>query len=154
MLNSLKLSYRKKIMTQLSVGKETVTHCGKCKLNLAHMIVTMKDTITPYKVECKTCRSTHIFRSSAPKSTSSSTSKSSVKTKSVKVTSVHQEWEQMMKSHEKNPVIPYKMSTTFQLGDVMSHPTFGDGVVQGKFSNEKIEVIFASDIKTLIHAKS
>ena len=49
-------------MAELSVGKEVLSHCSKCKLILAHIIVTMKDTKTPDKVQCKTCKATHAFK--------------------------------------------------------------------------------------------
>ena len=49
-------------MTEYSVGKEILSHCGKCKLALYHLIVVMKDSGKPGRVECGTCKNTHAYK--------------------------------------------------------------------------------------------
>src|SRR6218665_2657074 len=49
-------------MSTIGVGKEVLSQCNKCKLILAHIIVTMKDATEPDKVMCKTCKATHTFK--------------------------------------------------------------------------------------------
>ena len=50
------------------------------------------------------------------------------------------------------PVKNYAANEPFQVGDRLSHPTFGEGVVQKLIFPNKMEIIFRNDIKTLIHA--
>ena len=54
-------------MSKFTVGKEVLSYSGKCKLNLAHTIVSMKDLNTIAKVECRTCKATHAFKDPATK---------------------------------------------------------------------------------------
>ena len=49
-------------MSQLGVGKEVLSYCNKCKLTLAHIIVTMKSENTIGKVQCKTCGGSHAYK--------------------------------------------------------------------------------------------
>lgn len=141
-------------MTQLSVGKEIVTHCSKCKLDLAHIIVVMKDQFSPLRVQCKTCGSNHSFkekkapaakRVASPRSTSSKPRVSSEE----KLLNI---WEAAMKDASKTPV-PYSIKTKFIEGQVIEHPTFGPGVVDRAIDANKIEVIFRTATKVLIHGK-
>ena len=54
-------------MSKYEAGKEVLSYCGKCKLALAHVIVSMKDTNTFGKVQCKTCGATHAYKDPATK---------------------------------------------------------------------------------------
>lgn len=146
-------------MAVLSVGKEVLSNCSKCKLILAHIIVTMKDTKVADKVQCKTCKSTHAFKD--PGSTKTKTSvgkviknaKAKSRTGSKKSTeSVGELW---TKAIGKNTVDSksYTIKGSFVTGDVIDHPTFGQGVVEKLIDNNKIEVLFQDDYRTLMHKK-
>ena len=54
-------------MSKISAGKEIISYCGKCKLSLAHMIISMKDVNSIGKVQCKTCDATHAYKDPATK---------------------------------------------------------------------------------------
>ena len=47
----------------------------------------------------------------------------------------------------------YSIKSKFEVGEVIDHKTFGSGVVKSHVDNEKIEVIFETEIKTLVHGK-
>ncbi len=47
--------------------------------------------------------------------------------------------------------ISYTPKTTFKKGDLLDHPTYGMGLVEKLIDKNKIEVIFKSDLKTLMH---
>ncbi|HEY6461985.1 MAG TPA: hypothetical protein VIY73_17585, partial [Polyangiaceae bacterium] len=49
----------------LKVAGEVDSWCTKCRLVLNHRIVSMKNG-KAYQVECLTCRSTHLWRPTAP----------------------------------------------------------------------------------------
>ncbi len=135
-----------------SVAKETLSFCTSCKMDLNHVIVAMKgDRIA--KVQCLTCKKEHAYR--IPKGAKEPGTKTPRARKSSAEDTTHSieaEWEKLMNSHRDHPVKPYSMKTLFELGDKLNHPTFGDGIVGKLIYPNKLEVIFRSDIKVLIHA--
>lgn len=145
-------------MAELSVGKEVLSHCSKCKLILAHIIVTMKDSSSPDKVQCKTCKATHAFKD--PGATKSKTSVNKV-IKSAKAKragskrSTETVAELWTKAINKNTTgtKSYTIKGSFITGDIIDHPTFGQGVVEKLIDDNKIEVLFQDDYRTLMHKK-
>jgi DNA-directed RNA polymerase subunit M/transcription elongation factor TFIIS len=134
-------------MKHLSAGKEILSFCKKCNLKLAHIIVTMKDSISPGKVQCKTCHASHAYKANAttPRKTSTrSTEKNEVP--------VEQVWQNAMDRAKADPK-PYSIREKFQVGDIIDHKKFGTGIVQSNLSAAMIEVLFKNEIKTLIHNK-
>lgn len=146
-------------MAELSVGKEVLSHCSKCKLILAHIIVTMKDSSTPDKVQCKTCKATHSFKDPGAKKTKTSVDKviKSAKSKgrvgSKKSTeTVGELWNKAI-SRNTTGTKSYTIKGSFGTGDIIDHPTFGQGVVEKLIDDNKIEVLFQDDYRTLMHKK-
>lgn len=143
-------------MSAIGVGKEVLSHCSKCKLILAHIIVTMKSATVADKVQCKTCKSTHAFKD--PGATKRKTSVDRViKTARAKSAgrdsqSIAELWTRAMGNMKGGP-IEYSTKGTFQMGDVIDHPTFGHGIVEKLIDNNKIEVLFRDDYRTLMHKK-
>jgi hypothetical protein len=136
----------------LSAGKEVLSYCGKCQLKLAHVIMSMKDAVTPHKVQCKTCNGTHSYKAQA---TSTATKGSSPRSKSALVTkSAEQLWNEAMRIHGNRDKKEYTIRAKFLIGDYIVHPSFGEGFVQANLSNDRIEVLFRNDIKNLVHGKS
>ena len=141
-------------MSQLSAGKEVLSFCNKCKLTLAHTIVTMKDTNTIGRVECKTCKGTHAYKDpSTVGASKTKTGKASKKTgrKSTKE-SISDLWLTAVNS-SKAKSQAYSPRTTFEVDDIIDHSKFGPGVVQRRIDSDKIEVIFRHEIKILVHNK-
>jgi hypothetical protein len=134
-------------MATPSVGKDVLSYCGKCKLTLSHTVTAMTGT-TIAKVQCNTCKAIHGFRSSPTAKRTTTRSRAARKPQ----ISVAELWKQEM-SKAKGETIPYSIRKSFQVGDVIDHKKFGPGVVQAFVGNEQIEVIFNSDIKTLVHNK-
>ena len=119
------------------IGKEISAYCKSCKANEPHMILTTKgDQAT--KVKCYTCEEEHIFK--APKETSAAVQASEL------------EWEKIMAVHKDAPLKTYNMKGKFSLGDKLSHPSFGDGIVSKNIHPNKIEVTFKEQIKILIQS--
>lgn len=139
-------------MSRTSVGNETLAYCTSCKMDLNHVVVAMKgDRIA--KVQCLTCKKEHVYRSpkgaTEPKAKTTRAKKESAEDAH---SSVEAEWEKLMASHKDLPVKAYSMKAHFGLGDKMAHPKFGDGIVGKLIYPNKLEVIFKTDIKILIHA--
>jgi len=143
-------------MSSIGVGKEILSNCSKCKLILAHIIVTMKSVTEADKVQCKTCKSTQSFKDPSGKKKKTSiakvikTAKAGSGKKSTE--SVSELWTKALNKTTASSK-DYTIKGTFQTGDIINHPTFGQGVVEKLIDNNKIEVIFQDDYRTLMHQK-
>ncbi|OFZ73797.1 MAG: hypothetical protein A3K03_12165 [Bdellovibrionales bacterium RIFOXYD1_FULL_44_7] len=140
-----------------NVAKEILAYCTSCKMDLNHVVVAMQgDRIV--KVECKTCNKTHTYR--APKGLTEPKAKATKKGKKQADkdraidTSIEGEWQRLMVLHREAPTRTYTMKTKFILGDKLKHPNFGEGIVGRLIYPNKIEVIFKTDMKLLIHGGS
>jgi DNA-directed RNA polymerase subunit M/transcription elongation factor TFIIS len=133
----------------LSAGKEIVSYCNKCKQNLAHIIIVMKDADTIGKVECKTCGAKHAYKD--PSKVKATKVKSRSTTKRAKSEeSVSDLWlAALNKSTAKSQ--DYSPKTKFSEGDIIEHKKFGPGIVEKVFDGNKMEVIFRHEIKVLMH---
>jgi hypothetical protein len=126
-------------------------------MDLNHAIVALKgDRIA--KVQCLTCKKEHVYR--APKgitepgqapATKKRASKKKKDDAAEQAVSVEAEWEKLMAAHKEAPLKSYNTKAHFGLGDKLSHPVFGDGIVGKLIYPNKLEVIFRTDIKVLIH---
>ncbi len=138
-------------MSQLTVGKDVLSYCTKCKLNLGHIIVAMKDVKHIAKVKCNTCGTLQAYKDPSISSKQNKTrTKKTLMTPS-KIISVSDLWMEKMSSTKKKST-PYAMDAHFVKGDIIDHTKFGPGIVE-KVVDDKIEVIFRHEIKTLVHNK-
>ncbi len=143
-------------MSSIGVGKEILSQCNKCKLILAHIIVTMKTATDPDKVMCKTCKSTHTYKDPSAKKKKATIEKviKNNRLASGKRTSqtLGEIWTSAI-SKAAAPSVAYSIRSSFKIGDVIDHPNFGQGIVEKLIDNNKIEVLFKEDYKTLLHNK-
>lgn len=133
-----------------AVGKETLAYCTSCKMDLNHVVVAMKgDRVA--KVQCLTCKKEHAFK--APKGATEPKKKRGKAAKEEEPASnlIEAEWEKLMTTHKDAPTKAYNTKGNFSLGDKINHATFGQGIVGKIIYPNKIEVIFRSDVKVLIH---
>lgn len=139
-------------MAVLGVGKEILSYCNRCQLSLAHIILTMKETKVD-KVQCKTCQSKHIHRGEKKPSATRKKSASSTGTRSRRKTKMSSEdmWQDVMNKTDAEDLINYSPKQAYKLGDVINHPSFGPGLIDKLIDENKIQVIFRGDVKTLIH---
>jgi hypothetical protein len=135
---------------------ETLAYCTSCKIDLNHIIVAMKgDRIA--KVQCLTCKKEHTYKAPKgvtvpPKPRSSKKKMTAAEAAEAATQSIEAEWQKLMTAHKDSPVRPYNTKGHFALGDRLNHPSFGEGIVGKLIYPNKLEVIFRSDIKILIHA--
>lgn len=129
------------------VAKEIISVCGKCKMPLAHVIVTVDKAGDADKCECKTCGAVHKYKDpDKPKKTR----KPRAKTPKKENVPIETLWNEAV-SGAKGAPTNYAMTSEFGPGDLISHSTFGKGVVQELISHNKIKVIFSNSEKILIH---
>lgn len=138
-------------MSQLTVGKDVLSYCSKCKLNLGHTIVAMKDSVHIAKVKCNTCNTMHAYKDPSTSAKSSKTRTRKTSDAPSKVVNISDLWMEKM-SNSKKKSMPYAMDGKFNVGDVIDHSKFGPGIVE-KVVDDKIDVIFRHEIKTLVHNK-
>ena len=137
-------------MSELGVGKEVVTYCSKCGLDLAHIIEVMESPTTPLRVKCKTCGASHKFKvKKAAKAKSTRTRKPRVSAEQ-KLLNI---WEDAI-AKAKGESVKYSIKTKFNIGEIVDHPKFGLGVVEKALDANKIEVVFKTTSKVLMHNKA
>ena len=122
------------IVKKLRPGDDIDTYCGRCKEEREHAIVALNAQGGIERVQCRTCQSNHLYR--APK-TSTKTRSTREKGAPVLV--------------ETGPARAYSMQTRFRVGERISHPKFGVGIVIDERYG-KIDVRFGKEVRTLIHA--
>ncbi len=113
-----------------SAGENIASYCTKCKLNLDHTIVAMKDGGIA-KVTCKTCGSTHKFKDPAAPAPIRPPRKPSTKAANAAAS----EWEKAVAGAISKEQA-YDMAATYRIGDVVLHNRFGKGIVTRIFSNK------------------
>jgi DNA-directed RNA polymerase subunit M/transcription elongation factor TFIIS len=129
------------------VGKDMVSFCGRCKLSLAHLIMALKDPMTPAKLKCKTCGSIHAPRAEK-KVVNKSTTRSVVKRTTT--VSASEMWANKMAKSTKRAQA-YSTQAKYQTEDLLDHPQFGIGFVYKILDSKKMEVLFQREIKTLVY---
>lgn len=133
-------------METTKLGGNIDSWCGKCKMMLAHTIEAMVgDKVT--RVNCNTCKSSHAYKAAAPK-----TGTRTAKTGTTRVGSA-KSYQALMKSAETVAAKTYSPNNKYEAGDVLEHFTLGRGVTTAVKEGAKIEVLFESGLKTLIHAR-
>ena len=120
--------------------------CGKCKRILAHTIEALVQN-KPARVSCNTCRAQHSYKADPPKSTQQGPASGVSSSKPAKARS--NRYEALIKDGVK--VMTYSTTEKYQPGDVVQHATFGRGAVTEIKDGNKIEVLFQTGTKTLIH---
>lgn len=138
----------------MKVAQEILSFCTRCRMDLSHTIVAMQgDRVV--RVQCKTCRSDHSYRSpkgaTEPLAKGAATARTRGEGEKKTVITVEAEWEKRMLEAKNKPARPYDARTSFQIGDKIAHPTFGEGVVEKTIYPNKVEITFRYEIKTLVH---
>lgn len=143
-----------------AVGKEIVCYCTRCKMDLGHTIMAAVGG-APARVMCRTCKSEHNYKPKKGVSDPGATPKRSIPNRSgtakervvEKTVPIEVEWLRQMNANT-NTLREYAANENFKVGDRIAHPTFGEGIVQKQIFPNKIEILFKSDLKTLIHSAS
>ena len=129
--------------TEKKLGSNVDSWCGKCKMVLAHIIEAMVGD-KPKRVVCNTCKSQHAYKAQAPRAPSS--------TPRAGKTAANRYQSALKASSDVAPKT-YSPSNKYEAGDVLEHHTLGRGVTTAVKDGLKIEVLFESGLKTLVHAR-
>ena len=141
-----------------NVGSEVLAYCSQCKMDLTAVVVA-KEGGKIAKVMCKTCKKERSYKNpkgvkdpgsaiaAAEKKVRTPTQKTEVKTVSVEV-----EWNRQMGEAKNAKRVVYSADAKLEVGVIVKHPTFGDGIVQKIVFPNKAEILFRNDLKLLIHS--
>ncbi len=136
-------------MPTSKTGNDIDAFCTRCQLELAHVVVA---TVAgrPARVQCKTCGSVHAWRSKdmAPRRKAEPTTRPSAARGAGR-----SDYDALVRGRDISRAQRYRPAATYGDGDVLSHPTFGVGVVTRVLSDGKIEVLFPAASKVLVHAR-
>ncbi|MBC7371275.1 MAG: hypothetical protein H7326_06915 [Bdellovibrionaceae bacterium] len=132
------------------VAKSFFAFCKKCDADRYHVVVA-HTTARTAKIKCEVCGSQKSY--SLPKAAGSSakpkTTRPRASSETARRSSHNAEYETLMSS-EAGKESPYSIKGKFKLNEKINHPKFGLGVVRG-VQSEKVEVIFADEVRNLVH---
>jgi hypothetical protein len=135
----------------IKVGDNIDSWCGKCKFVLAHTIEAMVGD-KPARVSCNTCRSQHSYKAHAPRTDASSTKREGAGSGTRTGKSGGNRYQSLLKAKDSVPPKIYSPKDKYEAGDILEHSKFGRGITMAVKDGTKIEVLFESGQKTLIHA--
>jgi hypothetical protein len=137
----------------LNVGQDLFAMCGKCDAEW-HVVVAM-DGGKVTKVQCKQCMGYHRYRvppgeddvnrHATPRRQIASPKRKNGKA-SASTTSV-------LAPNLKRPVRQYSMTASYEPGDRIAHPKFGEGVVESCPTPSKMLVAFQTGRRILAQGK-
>ncbi len=145
-------------MATPAVGEDIESTCAKCGGLVWHVVVAkVGEKIA--KVQCKRCHTSHRPRSTDPHMAGSA------KVQKVRASAAGGTTTPRAKREPAAPVLPdvefdasvpprpYRASERFEVGQRVTHPTFGVGVVAKSTPDGKIEVRFDAEMRTLAQAR-
>lgn len=147
-------------MVEMKAGAEVDSFCTNCGMVLAHTVIAVwGDKIK--RVRCNTCMREHAYRpppgaratrgpSAAKKSASSRKTGSS---KSASEKGAAPDYEALMAAKDRGQSRRYSPKERFSAEDLIDHPKFGLGVVVATRGIDKLDCVFPSGQKTLVHGK-
>ncbi|MBZ4422087.1 hypothetical protein [Myxococcus sp. RHSTA-1-4] len=146
-------------MATHKVGGEVDALCTRCKLTLAHTILAMVGTKIA-RVRCNTCGGDHAYRAApgvTDRPSSSSTTRtartsSSGSSATPKAEKVIISFDEQLAGKDVASARQYSPKETFQVDEVIRHPTFGTGFVTA-VRGDKVDITFRTDTKTLVHGR-
>lgn len=160
-----------------SVGGITDARCSRCKDITGHNIVAMVDNAI-VKVECRACGSVHKYREpratgsaarvdtvrktrtaggsrqEAISAARSAAAKKAAQTRARQRAEQEAEatmiaWKTAMVSTGTDDARKYSMKESYEVGDVIDHPSFGKGQVTETVKPDKVHVLFEEGVKVL-----
>ena len=132
------------------VGSEIGSICGKCG-DIWHIVIA-RDADRIVQVQCGECGARHRYRppggaaagGSARRVSKSSTSGSRPRKSDAPP---------VIEADPARPSRNFSPMDTYQAGDRMVHPTFGEGVVQATQGPTKVSVLFKAGTKLLVQSQ-
>ena len=106
------------------IGDRVDQMCVNCKEERGHIVTSLSKVGRITRVGCPMCKSSVTYRAGTPSRVSA------------------------------KPGAPYDPAQTYRKGQILMHPTFGEGEVTEIIEPRKMDVLFADRIRRMIHAHS
>jgi hypothetical protein len=138
------------INTVRSVGESIKSKCTKCKTVTRHLIIALVGG-KPARVQCTICQGFHNYRPPAPQKPPRGARGGAPRAvrRPAAVAAIEEEWQGLIRERGSEQAARYDMASSFRVGDLLDHPTFGLGQVRKTIPPDKIEVHFRHAIKRL-----
>ncbi len=108
------------------VGDRVEKFCDTCGEERGHIVVLVTKTNQVSRVECPKCNTRSRYKSDT----------TSVKARSTDKTG-----------------IPYDQSRVYRIGQIVVHPSYGNGEVTAVIEPQKIDVLFSDRLRRLVHSR-
>ena len=136
------------------VGTHIVTYCSKCAHDVNHVVVAHGADGMVARVKCIVCNSEHNYKKMSQTRVVQHRTSSSL-TGGAKAHHIPPKfniklWEDAKAGAKNRTPVEYTINKMFEKDMLIYHSTMGEGVVMKVYDN-KIEVIFSMDIKSLVH---
>src|SRR5262249_18214612 len=122
------------------------------KLVLAHTIEVVTDGKIA-RVHCNTCGGRHAHRPQAPATKSAARGSRVRERPNVVPDKRINEYQALLRGRTEAASRPYSTSVRVAVGQLVSHPAFGVGVVTAERESTKIDVVFADGPRVLLHGR-
>jgi hypothetical protein len=138
----------------ITAGSEVDAYCTKCKLDLGHRVIAM-DGAQIKRVECLTCRGHHNYRrpKSAARPTTRATKTKRTTARKAAQNEQRETWEQAVQGRSSGDFTEYTLAGVYEVGELLRHKKFGDGVVLAMLEDRKMQVAFEEGPKTLVYGR-
>ena len=135
----------------VGVGKDVITRCNKCELDLAHVVMAKVEGLVK-RVKCNTCKSEHSLRGEAKLAAHKRRAAKPPMTQVVRVKNrvPHKPWKVLLYGRENEEAPAYAMTLELDKNGLVKHPSFGLGIVTELSDDKKrVSVLFESGEKVL-----
>ena len=136
------------------VGADVESVCGKCGDTWHVVVAKVGEDIA--KVQCKECGAYHRHRppGGAPARRQKRARERAPATKRARASAEVKRPEPLVSPDTSAPPVPYSIRERYEPGQRISHPSFGEGVVESVPEPGKMQVFFAGTRRILAQAKS
>jgi len=130
----------------MSVGADIEASCGRCGTTWHVVIALVGGRVA--QVECRECGRRHRLR------TPDTAPRPHRRTGATRAGPGPAARRPLVAPNANRPPRPYRSGETYQPGDRVEHPRFGDGVVERVLGPGKVQVFFAGGSRVLVHGRS
>ncbi|MDB5036631.1 MAG: hypothetical protein JWQ35_159 [Bacteriovoracaceae bacterium] len=130
-------------LTKLAVGSDIKYLCSKCNLELSHTIIAMIGS-EPARIRCNTCRTERNYR--RKKVTDLILRPGAPRPKIMRPDMFQAKLQENLMKTPKT----YRIDQSFEVNDVIQHPSFGKGVVIKAMFPDRVEVLFQDQSRVLM----
>ncbi|MNK07371.1 hypothetical protein D3C87_252840 [compost metagenome] len=135
------------------VAKSFFAFCKKCDADRYHVVLA-HTSASSAKIECEICKSKKTYtlpkaQTRTGKPLTGAAAKKREATMNSRKSSHRNEYEMLM-SNDGAQTASYNMKAKFEKNTKLQHPKFGMGFIKDA-QQDKIEVVFEDEVRTLIH---